>query len=274
MHNLFLFFKRYDYVLLFLFLQSIAIFLLVYNNNYHHSVFFNSFQEFTGKVYESYNNSITYFSLKKSNDSLLSENAKLRSVLSSAYSQRKNFQTYFNTNSKFKFVYKPAYIINNSIHLRNNHFTLNVGRKHGIEKGMGVITKDGVIGITRNVSENFSLVISILNNDFKVSSKIVESDEIGSISWKGGSSGVVTLNDIPNHVNIKKGQHIVVGPYSHYFPENYPMGIIEDFKLVEGESFYVIDVKLYTNMRKNTRAYVIKRELVEEQLKLENLSDE
>lgn len=274
MRNIFLFLKRYDFVILFLFLQSIAITLLVYKNNYHHSVFFNSLQEFSGRIYQNYSNSLYYFSLRKTNDSLLVENAKLRTVLSSAYSLDKTNKYYFGTNSKFKFDYKPAYIINNSIHLRNNYFTLNVGRKQGIVEGMGVITKDGVIGITKRVSENFSLVLSILNGDFKVSVRIVECDEIGSINWEGGNPNIISLNDIPNHVNVKKGQQVVIGPYSHYFPENYPIGKIEDFDLVKGESFYNIDVKLYTKMRNNTEVYAIKRELIEEQLELESLSNE
>jgi rod shape-determining protein MreC len=132
-----------------------------------------------------------------------------------------------------------------------------------------VVSDNGVMGIIKNSSENFSVAISILNRDFRLNAKIQEIGEVGSIIWDGGSPENVLLQEIPNHVNIKIGQHIVVGPYSHFFPENYPIGVIIDYKLPNGASFYKIYVRLNTNIKNNSNVYVIKKIKLAEQLKLE-----
>ena len=57
-----------------------------------------------------------------------------------------------------------AKVINNSIFKRNNYLTINKGKKHGVEDGMGVISTNGVIGIVHSTSENYALIISILKS--------------------------------------------------------------------------------------------------------------
>ena len=68
---------------------------------------------------------------------------------------------------------------------RNNFLTLNKGSKDGIRIGQGVIINDGIVGIVKSVSQNYSLVISILNKKTNVSIKFKKNNYVGSLKWNG-----------------------------------------------------------------------------------------
>lgn len=270
MRRLLIFIKRFYFIIIFIAFEAIGLTLLVSNNRYHHAKFYNAFDEVSGSIYQRYANILLYFSLKKENEQLLTENAILHSQVASAYSKLSEFNvTSFDTSKNYKFIFKPANVVYNSIQNRNNFLTLNIGSKQGITDKMGVVSDFGVVGIVKDVSENYCIAISILNQEFRLNAKILELNEVGSIMWDGKHPDKVVLNEIPNHVKLKIGQHIVVGPYSRIISENYPIGIIEDFKLDKGASFYEVIVRLSTNMRGVSKAYIIKRTDLEEQINLE-----
>jgi rod shape-determining protein MreC len=197
-----------------------------------------------------------------------SENAHLRSILSE-YTKKSTILQHFDTNYKYEFTFIPAHVVYNSIDKRNNYLTINVGKKHGIEPRMGVISGNGVVGIVKSVSENFAIVISVLNSDFKLNAKVRESGEVGSVIWDGQFYRNVILTDIPNRVSIKEGSHVVVGPYSRIFPEGFPIGTIQRISLNKGEAFFDIHVKLNNDLKNNTSVYVIKKLNLKEQEELE-----
>ena len=68
---------------------------------------------------------------------------------------------------------------------RNNFLTLNKGIKDGIKIGQGVVINDGIVGIVKSVSQNYSLVISILNKKTNVSIKFKKNNYVGSLIWNG-----------------------------------------------------------------------------------------
>ncbi len=269
MFRLFQLLKRFNYVILFILLQVIAFSILFYNNYYHHSKFFNALNEMSGSFHQSYYNTTKYLDLSRINDSLLLENARLKSEISKLNKTYTN-RMVFDTNANYGFVYKPAHVINSTVDNRNNFMTLDIGSKRGAERLMGVVSYDGVVGLIKNVSPNFSNVNSILNSDFKLNAKIKEVNEVGSVTWDGHSIYHVVLLDIPNNVEVKKGQHVVVGPFSGFFPEDYPIGIVDDFEFMQGGSFYKIRVRLQADIKNSTSVYIVKRLMIEEQLELES----
>ena len=271
MGRLFEVLKQFRFLLLFIFLEIIAVLFTTYYNSYQHSIFFNTLQDFTGNVYQKTANVKRYFYLRHINDSLLAENSRLQSTVSSLFLKEKNLHpSIFDSNSQFKYIFKPAYVINNSVDKRKNYLVVNIGKNQGVDKDMAVITSSGVVGIIKHVSANYCLVMSMLNSDFRLNARIVETGDIGSIVWDGQSPDFVILRDIPNQNLIKKGQHIVVGPYSQYFPENLPIGLVEDIHIDKGGSFFNISVKLSSNLRNIMQVYVIKNMAVRES---DSLSD-
>lgn len=266
MFRLIFLFKKYNFFLFFLFLEALAIF-IISSNTYHHSVINKATQEVSGNFHQCLTDVHNYFHLKQMNDSLLQENSELRTIINKPKSLKNRIN--IDTNYSYGYIFYPVHIINNSVINQKNYITLDVGKNDAVKNFVGVVSDNGIVGVLNNVSNNFSVAISILNTDFRVNAKIKENNEVGSLKWNGKSAYNVILEDIPSHIELKKGQNVVVGPYSKLFPENYPIGKIIDFE--KGQSgFYKITVKLNNNMKSITSAYLIEKVQIKEQNELEN----
>ena len=98
-------------------------------------------------------------------------------------------------------------MVNNSVIKRNNYITINRGRLHGILPEMGVISESGIVGIVMSVSDRYSTVLSLLNNNCKISAKIQKNDAFGSLVWDGVDPKYATLLDVNKHVPIQTNYH-------------------------------------------------------------------
>ena len=81
MRNVFLFIRRYSNFLFFLLLQIIALCFLFRYNKFHEAAFMNVAGEFTGTINQRYSKVEYYFQLKKTNEQLAAENARLNQLL-------------------------------------------------------------------------------------------------------------------------------------------------------------------------------------------------
>ena len=61
-----------------------------------------------------------------------------------------------------------ANVIKNSYLNQRNYLIIDKGHEDGITSEMGVISDQGIIGVVKSVSKNYSSVISILNQDLKI----------------------------------------------------------------------------------------------------------
>lgn len=290
MRNLFYLIYKYNHFFLFLALEVVCFYLLIQHQHFHSSRFANIAYEVVGEYYEGYTNAVEYFNLRRINDSLMGENAELRNRLSNSYyyeqskaklqkpdtgqSQLANQGQADTILKKQQYQYIPANVVNNSVAKRNNYITLDKGANQGIEKRMGVVSSEGVIGIVKTVSPHFSVVISILHNDFRLSAKIRESGQVGSVTWDGDDPEVVQLKDVPMYVDVKKGQEVITSQYSDLFPEGIPIGEILDYQVKKGDNFFTVDVKLNTLLKNIKYVYVIHNLMQEEQQNLEEAAKE
>jgi rod shape-determining protein MreC len=213
------------------------------------------------RAYNTQSNITSFFHLQQENDSLLRENIQLRKLLTeSKYNPSFFYVSAIDTTLKDqvqKYNYTPAKIIKNSIDKTANYIYIDKGYKQGIQRQMGVITSNGVIGQVVDVTENYAAVMSILNKNFKVGAKLKNSSYFGPIRWDGSSAAFVTLDEIPKHVKIKKGDTVVTSGYSDLFPENIVIGRVSKFNAEPEKNFLEIEVKLHTDMQKLTYVYVV-----------------
>ncbi len=108
--------------------------------------------------------------------------------------------------------------MNNSVSLQNNYITIHRGEKQGVKKDMGVISPNGIVGVVVNTSDNFSVVMTMLNRQSGVSAKLLNSGEIGKVQWDGESPERVTLINIPKSAKVTKGDSVITSGYSLSFP--------------------------------------------------------
>lgn len=270
MRNFIRFIIKYHFAILFFIIEAVSLLLVVNYNAYQRSSFLASSSNFTGKIFKQYNAGAEYLMLRDINDDLARENAYLRSRLPESFRTSKDyFNLVFDSLSQQEYIYRTARVINNSTNKRFNYLTLNKGRLHGMLPEMGVISNKGAVGIIKNVSDNYSTVISIINTRLKISAKLKESNFFGSLEWDGKSYQHVYLSDIPRHAKVDIGDLVVTSGFSSIFPEGILLGHVEQVDLEDGASFYTIKVKLSVDYKNLAFVEVIGHSLREEQDKLE-----
>jgi rod shape-determining protein MreC len=149
-----------------------------------------------------------------------------------------------------------------------NFFTLNTGKNQGLAVDMAVVADDGAAGIIVGCSQNFSVAMSLLNIDFRLSARIKSNGYFGSLTWDGNDYRYAVLSEIPQHVTFGIGDTIETTGYSAVFPEGVMIGTINDFERSGGD-FYRIRVLLKTDFKKLHYLDVIGNLKRNEQLELE-----
>ncbi|TYR36575.1 rod shape-determining protein MreC [Sphingobacterium phlebotomi] len=271
MRNLWLFLIRYNAIFWFILFFVISIILVVRNNNFQRSSFINSSNVIIGSYYEQVNSWKSYLSLNETNEELAAENMMLRQQIQNLLQADTSADTVHIVDSieQGRYAFIVANVANNSVHRKNNYITLDKGSADGIEKGMGVITSNGVVGVVLQTSSHFSSVQSLLHPDTRISVTLDSSEVIGSLVW--GSSidpryGMV--RDIPNHVQVKQGEKVYTSGFS-LFPAGIQVGKIVETGITSGESFLDLKIELSTNFSNLHHVYVVKDLLIKEKEELE-----
>ena len=240
---------KYKYFLFFLLLEIIAISFTIQNHSYHNSKFINSANFFTGGIYERINRFKEYGDLREHNQLLLKENTKLKNIIfqQNIDTSAQEFAVIDSTKYFQKYLYAPAQVIDNQYHKKYNYLTIDKGSNHGVSSDQGVINSKGVIGITQNISKNYTTILSILNENSKINVRLTNSLHFGTLQWNGKDYNILQLIDLPIQANIKKGDSLITGGKSIIFPEGIPVGVVEDFS-VENNSYRFINIKLFNDM--------------------------
>ena len=169
----------------------------------------------------------------------------------------------------FPFQFVIAEVVNNSISQLSNYITINKGRKDGIQPDMGVVSEQGVVGIVSNVSDHFSVIISLLNPKSKLSCKVLGNNSFGYLTWDGRDADYAILEELPRHAEFHKGDTIVTSGYSAIFPAGLIVGVVDDFYKERDDNFYALRVKLATPFSSLQHVRVIQNAYRNEQIELE-----
>lgn len=264
------FILRYKNFLLYVLLLTVALTFTIRAQSYHHSKFFNSANWIAGNIYETSNSITTFFTLGEENKKLVEENKRLRTQL---FNQEKEpLQPLDSTKINYQVI--AARVIKNSYSLPRNYITLDKGSADGLEIDMGVITANGILGIVEHTSKNFAMVQSILNVRSRINAKLKNTNHYGSLVWDTEDYRHVQLKDIERLVPLKIGDTVVTGASSSIFPENIPIGIIQNFEINNTQSSYLIDVELFNDMTTVKNVYIIenhqRKEIIELEFKTSN----
>ncbi len=270
MRNLFLFLYRHQITLIFIGLEIFSLFLIARNHSFHSSVFWNGTTQVTGRLYALADHWRTYFHLREHNELLVSDNAQLYNRLSNAKFDNR-IERVLRTDSlrEQQYQFYGGKVVNATYNKRNNYITINRGTRHGVKPQMGVFDTKGVVGIVKNVSEHYAVVLPILHRDVMISARISKTDHFGILQWDGKNYRRARLHDIPKHAHIEPGNTIITNGFSNIFPEGIPLGTIADAKLLPGTNYYDITVELSTDFSRLRHVYLIENKLKWERDSLE-----
>lgn len=210
----------------FLILEVIAFLLLLNYNRYHSSVIINATNNLTGSLHKTCSNISDYFSLHRQNEFLAEENARLMNLLD--HSRNIEVTPEYSGDSMYRYI--SAKVIDNSTNLANNYIMIDKGYSGGIRQDMGVVSAGGVVGIVVGVSDNYSIVMSALHGQTRISAIVSKNNQLGNIVWGESDCRFGTLEDIPAHVKLEKGDTIVTSGFSFVFPGGFLIGTVEDYK--------------------------------------------
>jgi len=236
----------------------------------------------SGLVYKKQSDVVYYFGLRKMNDSLLNENALLRKKIDQVRSLdtlkdsvvHKKIGPPDSTVHIVKFndyLYRTARVINNSTNASDNYITINRGSNDGISKNMAVISGTGVVGRVEHVSAHFSSVLSVLSAKLKVSAKLKNGTN-GFVVWDEKGPDILTMTDVPQQINVKKGDSVFTNTFSLYFPPDVLIGTVVKTEVVKKNALQLIYLQSSTNFHNLQYVYVIENKMASERKQLEDSS--
>ena len=255
MHNLTEFLAKHNHWFVFLVLEVVSMVLLFRYNSYQGSVWFSSANAVTGKVYEWDSAVESFFSLSGVNSQLSQRNAFLEQqvrMLDDSIARLTRSQEAAVTRLSSKVPFQgcrliPAKVVANMVNRYDNLITIDKGSADGVKRDMGVVCGMGVVGIVYLVSEHYSIVIPALNSHSNISCTIQRRGYFGYLRWRGGSSQLAYLEDVPRHAHFKLGDNVVTSGYSSVFPPGVMVGkVLHVFNSADGLS-YRVQVKLSTD---------------------------
>lgn len=283
MRNFILFIRRFFNLILFLGLEVLCFVLIARTNNLQGNDVMSSANTVVGLAYKKREDVIYYFGLRRMNDSLFNENARLRALLA----QQSTLDTLKDSSASVPytvvndsthiirysdFVYRQARVVNNSVTAENNYITINRGSRHGIKRNMAVISGSGVVGEVIHVSPNFSSVLSVLNVKRKVSVKLKDGTT-GFVSWENGNPDVLILEDIPKEVKVYRGDSVRTTSYS-LFPADVLVGTVWKRRIIRKTNEQILYLKSATNFRNLQYVYVVEDKMMAERRKLEETANQ
>lgn len=270
MDNLIFFFLKWRPWMLFAIYVVVSCMLLFGSNPYQHSVYLTSANSVSASLYNASNNVTQYFNLREINEDLQHRNADLELEILSLkdrlekYNEAKLAAEYVPDSIFSRYDFIVAHVINNSTIRPHNYLTINKGSLDGIKPDMGVVDQNGVVGKVNVVGPHSARVISLLNDNLRISCKIRGSQQVGSLVWGGDDSRYALLRELPRHATFHKGDTIVTSGFSTTFPEGVPVGVIEREMKEIDDNFFTLRVKLFTDFSQLSTVRIINDKMAEE----------
>ncbi len=261
MYKLIEFLRRIYVVLLFVVIEAIALYCYAQSTYYTQAKILARASSVVGGLQGAAFGVRHYFTLRGENQVLAEKVAQLESELeyyrqSAALEEEQSIDSEIDSvlmHSLVQYRYLTARVIANTINRRNNFITLNKGRIHGVTANMGVVTPDGdMVGYVAACSDRYSVVVSLLNEDFSTGGKVVgdENNYVGTVAWQGGNPYVVHMTDLSKYADVEVGDEVIGSGTSHYFPSNLNVriGYVEEMELNPNQTYYDVVVRLSADL--------------------------
>lgn len=272
MRNFLAFIQRFRVLLVFALLQGVVLSLYFTFVRFPRSQYLTTASYISGAIFEVRNDITKHFKLSDNNTWLQNENIRLMEQLPISFIKTESgIVTINDTSYRQQYSYIPATVINSTHDKRNNYFTLNIGKQQGVQRGMGVFSSSGVIGVIHNTSEHFSVVKSCLTENINIDIMIEKTGQFGLLKWNGKDARRGTMYGVSNDSEVLKWSRVVTRGGGGIFPRGLNVGKVARTEVVEGKPLWDITVLYSEDYTAIQRVYVIKNLLKEEQYELEKL---
>lgn len=258
MRDLFNFLFAFRNTVLFLVLMSISFVLLIENNAYHGSWYFSTSSQLSGDILTLRSDIADYVHLKSENEKLRTENAQARSRNRDSYSPVENkYVRIQDSIFQQEYRYLDARVINSTFSKQQNYLTLGGGKDAGIKPDMGVIGHDGVMGVVRHCSDNYSLAMSVLNTQLEISVEMERSGYFGILVWDTNDPTTASVRDIAKHADVQIGDRVITRGSGGIFPKGIAVGDVIETVAEPGANYLDITIRLAQDLTRSSHAYIV-----------------
>jgi len=219
-------------------------------------------KEVTGPLLKLQAKYIEWIYLQKENERLLEQNRNLLTIAHNHIRNADKIETIYHGDSLL-FSYHLAKVVESTVNMQNNYITLDKGYNDGIKTDMGVVSLDGVVGIIKDVSPNFSIVLPILNSQFSIFAKVKNTNVSGILTWDGANMHYAKIKNLPHIENVNVSDTVVT-QHSLIFPPDYPIGVVSSINQKTIGGYFVLKVRLLVPFEKLRNVYIIEQNYSEE----------
>lgn len=237
MDKLLEFLQKYRHWFVFLILETIALVTYLSGSLYSRSLGWYATSAVFGRVNELMTEGWSYVGLRPRNEELLRENARLRTAYTLLARQMQDAEAHGllpRLHATDSLPIDPsaviiARVVNRVTHTNEVYYTINKGRRDGIETDMGVMSASGVVGAVMAVSDHYALVIPVLNPKIRLACTLLGQEVSGTLTASSSpNANEAILSNVPPHAHPKIGDTITTSGYSYLFPEGMMVGTIAD----------------------------------------------
>ncbi len=151
----------------------------------------------------------------------------------------------------------PARVSEATISRADNLIVIDRGARDGVRPEQGVICGTGVVGIVQQAAPGHATVLPVLNSRSSISCRLRRCRHFGYLRWDGGSPLRATLEDVPPHARIHRGEEVETSGFSGIFPEGILVGRVEDARLSPDGQSLSVSVRLSADLSATTRVMVV-----------------
>ena len=283
MDKLLEFLQKYRHWFVFLILETIALVTYLSGSLYSRSLGWYATSAVFGRVNELMTEGWSYVGLRPRNEELLRENARLRTAYTLLARQMQDAEAHGllpRLHATDSLPIDPsaviiARVVNRVTHTNEVYYTINKGRRDGIETDMGVMSASGVVGAVMAVSDHYALVIPVLNPKIRLACTLLGQEVSGTLTASSSpNANEAILSNVPPHAHPQIGDTSTTSGYSYLFPEGMMVGTIADSvpARVKGSAgtFANYPVHLATDFQGLRYVYVIREKPTHEVRALED----
>jgi len=206
------------------------------------------FSAAAGAIYSNISGILSYKDLQKENDQLQSENEKLKQELINM-KLTNNELTELKSLSKalnYKGISGSSDIVSGDVISMDgtnwmNIFTIDVGTESGIKTGDVVYCGDGLVGRVQSCGKNWSKVVSIIDENSKVSFKVSGNLQLIGVV-EGSSDGTLSGFMLDSKAKVAEGDRIITSGMGIY-PAGIEIGKVTKVKYDSDEQLEKVNIK-------------------------------
>jgi rod shape-determining protein MreC len=151
----------------------------------------------------------------------------------------------------------PAEVIAYSPSAWFRTIVINKGLRDGVQKGMPVVTWEGVVGKVMRTSPGSSIILLVVDRNSSIDVLVQRTRTRGLVEGEGGSR--CRLRHVPRTDDIQAGDHLITSGLGGIFPKGLSMGVVVRVERKEYGLFQEVEVRPSSDCSRLEEVMVILR---------------